>query len=327
MEPKVLRRVSVLIPAYRVTEYISATLNSVLGQTYGDFEIIVVNDGCPDAQRLEATLAPYREQIQYYSQSNGGPAAARNLAFSKARGELIGLVDGDDLWSPDFLQTQIELLEKESVDLVYSDLAVKDRTDTILGFQRPSGKVTFESLVTMRDVIPNSAVLARRASIEDAGAWHSPLRRCEDLDLWLRMASNGARMLCNPKVLGQYRYRSGSQSFSTIPMLQARLDVYRRISALPLTKDENAMIDKQLVLTQAWLDLDLGKVAIQKKQFREAIHHLTQANRTLNRRKISIALKISAVLPQALWFLHAGSNLRERLHERRLAATSTQPLQ
>ena len=78
--------VSVIVPAHRVTAYIAATLDSVLAQTRPDFEIVVVNDGCPDTAGLERVLESYRDRIVYRRQAAGGPSAARNAGIATARG-------------------------------------------------------------------------------------------------------------------------------------------------------------------------------------------------------------------------------------------------
>src|SRR5262249_53899875 len=88
--------VSVIIPAYRVTQYIVGALDSVLAQTFTDYETIVINDGCPETAALERVLEPYRDRIIYFKQENRGPAAARNTGIRAARAPLIALLDADD---------------------------------------------------------------------------------------------------------------------------------------------------------------------------------------------------------------------------------------
>lgn len=80
------RRVSVVIPAYNVAAFLKETLESVFAQTVPVFEVIVVNDGSPDTEALEAMLAPYRERVVYVVQRNQGPSAARNRGIAEARG-------------------------------------------------------------------------------------------------------------------------------------------------------------------------------------------------------------------------------------------------
>src|SRR3954464_6405374 len=105
--------VSVVVPAYNVAAYIGATLESAFAQTCQDFEIVVVNDGSPDTADLREAIAPYRQRIHYIEQPQGGAARARNTGIAAARGELLAFLDGDDLWAPTFLASQIAILGRE----------------------------------------------------------------------------------------------------------------------------------------------------------------------------------------------------------------------
>src|ERR1700692_783320 len=109
--------VSVIVPAYKVTDFIAKTLDSLRSQTFRDFETIVVNDGCPDSENLERVLEPYRGEIVYIRQENQGLAGARNTAIKAARAPLVGLLDSDDAWEPDYLEVQTKFLaEHPQVD-------------------------------------------------------------------------------------------------------------------------------------------------------------------------------------------------------------------
>src|ERR1700730_233454 len=145
-------RVSVIIPAYNTAHYIEATLESVLAQTFPDYEVIVVNDGSPDTPALERVILKYESRIRYIKQENRGLAGARNTGIRLARGELLAFLDSDDIWVPDYLASQLKLFEETpSLDVVYSDalhfgdpaLAGKTYMQTC-----PSnGPVTLENLI------------------------------------------------------------------------------------------------------------------------------------------------------------------------------------
>src|SRR5688572_7039612 len=113
--------VSVIVPAYNSSAYIAETLDSVFAQTFDSFEVIVINDGSPDTERLERELKPYSGKLRYIKQENRGAAAARNAGVRAARGELVAFLDADDTYLPNFLEKQVELLESNNADLVYSD--------------------------------------------------------------------------------------------------------------------------------------------------------------------------------------------------------------
>lgn len=117
--------VSVIIPAYNVASYIGRTIQSILRQTYADLEVIVVNDGSTDGTgELLAKFAQKDNRIRVFRQQNGGAARARNLGLSKAKGDFIVFVDGDDIISEDFISSNIHYFS-EIPDLDWVALSIK----------------------------------------------------------------------------------------------------------------------------------------------------------------------------------------------------------
>src|SRR5882724_4897435 len=115
-------RISVIIPAYKTAHLIAGCLDSVMAQTFQDFEAIVVNDGSPDTPELEKVLQPYMDRIVYIKQENKRCAGARNTAIRQARGEYLAFLDSDDTWYPDHLASQMkQFADDPSLDLVYCD--------------------------------------------------------------------------------------------------------------------------------------------------------------------------------------------------------------
>ncbi|MCK4248925.1 MAG: glycosyltransferase family 2 protein, partial [Candidatus Omnitrophica bacterium] len=114
-------KVSVIIPVYNSEKFIRETIESVLNQTYYDFEIITVDDGSTD-KSADIINSFNDKRISYVYQKNQGISGARNTAISESKGEYIALLDHDDLWLPQKLEKQIPLLENnDKVGLVYSD--------------------------------------------------------------------------------------------------------------------------------------------------------------------------------------------------------------
>src|SRR5262245_35299311 len=109
--------VSVIVPSYNASRYIRETLESVLGQTYSSFEVIVVDDGSTDETAAIVGDHSRRDsRIRLVSQSNAGVGAARNRGIAEASGEFIAPLDADDIWYPDKLQKQVASLQRHGTE-------------------------------------------------------------------------------------------------------------------------------------------------------------------------------------------------------------------
>jgi glycosyltransferase involved in cell wall biosynthesis len=114
--------VTAILPVFNREASIARAIESVLGQTYGNVELIVVDDGSTDG--TADILARYSERATILAQSNGGAYKARNLALRRARGELVAFVDSDDAWLPDKLARQVPLMRRPEVGLVFGDVRI-----------------------------------------------------------------------------------------------------------------------------------------------------------------------------------------------------------
>lgn len=271
--------VSVVIPAYRVTPFIAAALDSVFRQTFRDYEVIVVNDGCPDTVALEAAIAPYRHRVHYVLKENGGLASARNAGIRAARGALVALLDGDDEWLPPFLARQVAFLDAHPEYAgVCSDAEFfgDGEAGTRFMVKNPAQfPVSTARLLREEVVVMASAVVLRKAAVERAGWFDESLRRCEDFDLWIRMAKQGAVIGGQPEVLARYRRRPGSLSSSQEAMLTTALQVLDKTERdLALDPDERealvegrSRLHAELALHRAKVALLQGEHAIARREF------------------------------------------------------------
>lgn len=163
-------RVSVIIPAYNTAAYLAETIESVLQQTYRDFEVIVVDDGSSDnTAEVARSFAP---PVTVLTKANGGPAAARNLAIQNSTGEFIAFLDSDDLWVADKLAEQVALLDAApEIGCVYGEARMfhqdADQKNVIrkIGY---TANASFKQLL-FGDFIPNSTVVIRRSCLAVAG--------------------------------------------------------------------------------------------------------------------------------------------------------------
>lgn len=200
-------KVSVIMPCYNQARFVGEAIQSVLNQTYQDFELIVVDDGSTDGSH-DIVAAIGDRRIRYHYQSNQGLAAARNAALCLARGEFVAFLDADDLFLPEKLTLQVQALDNQpEVGLVAGGYLFVDELGKPLAERRPWCYRPHLDLSTwLRDcpVIVN-AVLVRREWLKHVGGFDPALRRVEDWDLWLRMAYRGCRMVWTPHVVCAYR--------------------------------------------------------------------------------------------------------------------------
>lgn len=186
--------VSVVIPTYNYARFLSRALDSALGQTLSPAEIIVVDDGSTDA--TPAVLEGYSGRIRVHRQTNGGLSAARNTGIALATGELVALLDSDDLWLPTKLERQVALFRQHpesgaigcGVEVVDSDQVVIRTMLFADAIGSPEDRVRRIALRRSWVGGSGSGALIPRAVLAGLGGFDERLRGAEDWDLWLRIA-------------------------------------------------------------------------------------------------------------------------------------------
>jgi glycosyltransferase involved in cell wall biosynthesis len=293
------------MPAYNVAVWISDALRSVFTQTFQNFEVIVVNDGSPDSEDLEAAIAPWRARLVYIRQANGGVAAARNTALRHARAPVIAQLDPDDMWEPDYLQSQLGVLNSDpGIHVVFPDLTFVGATPHAgRRFQElfpTADRPCFHSVLAGRRYIPYP-VTARKDEIMRAGAFDSELRSAEDFDLWLRILHRGGQVAFNPRPLVRYRFRPGSLTQNGVQMASHRVRVLEKcLRTLRLTDVDRRELQAAIRRDTATVDLLRGREAFMAGDMRTAREHLGRANRYLNRPKLTALLWMLRLAPDCV---------------------------
>jgi glycosyltransferase involved in cell wall biosynthesis len=183
-------KVSVIIPAYNAMRYLPETIDSLLGQTFEDFEAVIINDGSTDS--LEAWFESVEDtRLRMISQVNQGQSKARNVGLECAQGEFIAFLDADDIWAPSKLEKQVSLLEASpEAGVVYTWVSGIDSNGVLRGRvikNLAEGNVWKE--LTQHNILEcGSTPLIRQTCFERVGVFDERLPPCEDLDLWLRIA-------------------------------------------------------------------------------------------------------------------------------------------
>ena len=221
-------RVTVVIPTYNAAAYLTDTLESVCGQTYTDFELLIVDDGSNDTTLALARQFESRLSLRIIEQQNSGPAAARNNGVRAARGELVAFIDSDDLMLPQRLAAQVAMFEADpALGLVHTDLMTFDERGVIhatrRAFSNPCGGQVLGQLL-IDNFITTSTVMAPRARLIEAGLFDEARRISEDFDLWLRMAERWSVGYVEQPMV-KYRRRPGSLSEDKLRTGLAALEV------------------------------------------------------------------------------------------------------
>ena len=214
------RSVSVVIPLYNKAAHIRRALESVLSQSYADFEVIVVDDGSTDGG--VGLVQEYNDpRIRLISQENSGVSAARNRGIAEAGAQWVAFLDADDAWESRFLERTISVTEtNESVDVVFANISRPGRPPSEFPTSVTEGPVgdylDFFVKHNGRGVHP-SAVLVRRGVLERVGAFPVGIRHGEDIDCWTRLALEGAQFYCVPEILATYHTDATNRAMNVDP--------------------------------------------------------------------------------------------------------------
>ncbi len=233
--------VSVIVPAYNAERTIVAALESVVAQTYQDWELILCDDSSTDETRAMAESCLRSHGVRRWrvlELEHCGPSEARNHGIDAAHGEYVAFLDDDDTWQPEKLARCVAAVRGGGLDLVCHDEVWLD--DGGGARLRRYSALFDRSVPPLVSLIRNnpfstSAVVVRRERLLEAGPFDGTLPSAEDYDLWIRLAMiPGIRIGFVEEPLGTYRVRAGSESSGTDRRLQALLTIGARYAG-PLT--------------------------------------------------------------------------------------------
>jgi glycosyltransferase involved in cell wall biosynthesis len=220
--------VSVIIPNYNHAQYLSDAIQSVLNQTYHNFEIIVVDDGSTDNSR--EVIGRFGNQVRAIFQQNQGLSAARNTGIRVARGAYIGVLDADDMYEPNFMMILVSLLQNHpEADGIYCGYQFVDHLNNPLpqieARSIPSDRL-YQDLVDGNFLVPES-MFVRRHCYETIGLFDESLRALEDVDMWLRITGQ-YKIIGTTHILTRHRILPGSMSTDPTRQFQNRLAVVKK---------------------------------------------------------------------------------------------------
>lgn len=266
-------KVSVVIPAYNAMAYLPETVESVLRQTFTDFEMLIIDDGSSDhiLQWVSQVLDP---RVNLISQENQGLPSARNTGIAHAQGKYLAFLDADDLWEQTKLEKQVHCLEdKPAVGLVYTWTALVDKQGNPTGrmfISHAEGDI-WEQIVVDDVISSGSNAMVRRCCFETVGVFDPSLRSLEDWDMWVRIAARYPFAVVKEPLV-HYRQHPNSMSKNRQVMIQELRKVIEKSfqsAPLELLYLRNRRYGR-VNLYQAWNSID-------ERNYQEAMHFRRQA--------------------------------------------------
>lgn len=268
-----MTKVSVVIPAYNAMAYLPDAVQSVLMQTFTDFEVLIVNDGSSD-NLVQWAKSITDKRVQLISQARQGVSVARNTGISKARGEYIAFLDADDLWQPTKLAKQVEFLDSHSlVGLVSTWVTLIDEQGKFLSAAKLCFKPNniWQQMLEQCLISCGSVPMVRRSCFETVGLFEPSLQFGEDWEMWTRIAA---------------RYDFGLLEECLVSYRQHSKNASRR--AQEMTPDFHKLIEKMFVSVPKTLSylkkqaygrssLYIGWKSLENKDYQGARYHCQQA--------------------------------------------------
>lgn len=211
--------ISVIVPVYNGEKTLRETIQSVLNQTFTNFELIIINDGSQDST-LEIISRIHDSRIKVFSYPNSGVSASRNRGISHGMGEYITFIDADDLWTADKLEKQLKALQENlQAAVAYSWTQCIDESGQ---FSRRGSNISaagdvYAKLLLVDFIENGSNPLIRRQALTEVGNFDESLTHSEDRDLWLRLAARYHFVAVpSPQIL--YRLSTNSASANVVKM-------------------------------------------------------------------------------------------------------------
>lgn len=273
---------SVIIPLYNKENFIENTIQSVLDQTFQDFEIILINDGSTDKSE-EKALKFKDERILYYSKENEGVSIARNFGIEKAKSDFITFLDADDYWYPDFLKVMSEAINLFPEQKVFSgaiEIETSRKTFPAKYSIQKTGNfelVNYFKASLKETIICTSCAAFHKSIFEEIGVFDSKIKSGQDTDLWIRIGLDYP-VLFSWKILARYVYDENSLSKNNT-LLSAKMD-FSKFTELEKTNPDlkylldlnrfslaikSKLVSNKILFETYYNGIDLNKIGSKKR--------------------------------------------------------------
>ncbi len=240
-----MQKVSVIIPTFNCAAYLAQTINSVLNQTYGNYELIIVDDGSKDDTRqlIDSLMKKNSGKIRYLYQDNQGVSVARNRGMAEAQGEFIAFLDSDDWWAPQKLAKQMSMFQSDrSLDIIFTNAHIFKNGKVQGTYVRDTDKNQMGEDIyyhlLLRNFVVFSSIAVKRSAAEEVGPFEKGMISAQDTD-WLLRVVRSHKTGYIDECLVTYQVRSDSLSRFMSIRFQNYLDILKKnIARYPEISDK-----------------------------------------------------------------------------------------
>lgn len=313
--------VSVVIPTYNRANIVSEAIDSVLAQTYKNYEIIVVDDGSEDDTKT-VLKKRYDGQIRYIYQPNRGPSAARNRGIRASKYDLIAFLDSDDIWLPQKLELQVPLIHDSKIVLSYTNW-VDSKNDSGQDYFTQIG-LSFNSEPAILDYPLSTLVrkggsgilvpvsICRKDAIQRVGFFDERMKIAEDIRLWFRLASEGKfAVTSNPLAVrrwttsGEQLTQPGKASYFK-EAANMRLEIFMESYARAIESPPDVQQKLRNFISSSLADQ--AKYCALDRHYNIARRRALESLAFLPRGKTALKALLTLICPQALHSLKKRKN-------------------
>lgn len=221
--------VSVVTPLHNGEKYVSETIESVLSQTYANWELLIVDDCSTDRGVEIVTNYANRDSrvILIKNRKNQGPAITRNNAINAAKGEYIAFLDSDDLWTPDKLEKQVNFMKKNNYPFTFSYYdQISEESEFLKNVDNLPFKVDYLSTIKSNKIGCLTAIY----NVDYFGkVYMENIAKRQDYTLWLKLLKKVKYAYCVPHILAHYRIRENSVSSNKFKLVKYHWHIYKNI--------------------------------------------------------------------------------------------------
>ena len=227
--------ISIITPVFESELFIKLTIESVLNQTYQNWELIIIDDASSDGSvKIAESFATKDERINLIKlDSNKGPAAARNRGIKEASGRYIAFLDSDDLWHEEKLYKQLKFMKKNHYAFTYTGFEKINEEGKVIGAIIP-----YKKEVCYYDLLKSNHIGCLTAMIDlkilGYKMYMPDIKKRQDQGLWLEILKEIDKAYCLNKVLGEYRIRKDSISINKIANIKFQWQLYRELEKLSI---------------------------------------------------------------------------------------------